>query len=45
MGRIRNAHKIIVKRHEEKRPLWRTRCGWEDNIKMSLKETSSMSEN
>jgi hypothetical protein len=35
MGEIRNAHKILVGRPEEKRSLGRRR--WEDNIRMDLR--------
>jgi hypothetical protein len=38
MGEKRNAHRILVGKQEEKRPLGRPRCRWEDNIKMDLKE-------
>jgi hypothetical protein len=33
----RNAYKILVRKPEEKRPLGRSRCRWE-NIKMDLSE-------
>jgi hypothetical protein len=39
MGEIKNAYKILVGKSEEKRPLKRHRCRWEDNIKIHLKET------
>jgi hypothetical protein len=35
----RNAYRILVWETEEKRPLGRPRCRWEDNIKMDLRET------
>jgi hypothetical protein len=35
-GEIRNAYKILVGKHEGKRPLGRRK--WEDNIKMDLEE-------
>jgi hypothetical protein len=38
MGKMRNAHKILVGRPEGKRPLGRPRCRWEDNIEMFLRE-------
>jgi hypothetical protein len=34
----RNACRILVEEPEGKRPLGRYRCGWEDNIKMDLRE-------
>jgi hypothetical protein len=34
----RNAHKILVGKPERKRPLGRPRRGWEDNIKMDVRE-------
>ena len=33
----RNTYRVLVRKHEEKRPLGRPRCGWED-IKMNLRE-------
>ena len=33
-------HKVLVGKPEEKRPLGRPRCRWEDNIKMDLQEVS-----
>jgi hypothetical protein len=38
MGDKSGAFRVIVGRHEAKRPLGRTRCTWEDNIKMYLQE-------
>jgi hypothetical protein len=38
MGDRRGAYRVFVGRHEAKRPLGRTRCTWEDNIKMYLQE-------
>jgi hypothetical protein len=40
MGEKRNAYtrRILVGKPEEKRPPGRSRCRWEDNIKMDLKE-------
>ncbi|KAJ4439149.1 hypothetical protein ANN_15106 [Periplaneta americana] len=38
MGESRNAYKVLVGRPEGKRPLGRPRRGWEDNIKMDLRE-------
>jgi hypothetical protein len=34
----RIAFRIIVGNPERKRPLGRSRCWWEDNIKMELRE-------
>jgi hypothetical protein len=41
MGEMRNVYKILVGNPEGKRPLRRPRHGWEDNIKMNLKELRS----
>jgi hypothetical protein len=38
-GRDENACKIIVGKSQGKRSLGRPRCGWQDDIKMDLKET------
>ncbi|KAJ4438304.1 hypothetical protein ANN_14243 [Periplaneta americana] len=38
MGESRNAYRVLVGRSEEKSPLGRPRCRWEDNIKMDLRE-------
>jgi hypothetical protein len=35
---VGNAYKILVRKHEGKRPLWRPRCRLEENIKMNFKE-------
>ena len=34
----RGVHKVLVAKPEGKRPLGRSRCRWEDNIKMDLEE-------
>ena len=34
----RNAYRVLVGRSEGKKLLGGTRCGWEDNIKMYIKE-------
>ena len=34
----RGMHKVLVGKPEEKRPLGRPGCRWEDNIKMDLQE-------
>jgi hypothetical protein len=38
MGEVRGAYNILVGRPEGRRPLGRPRHGWEDNIKMDLRE-------
>jgi hypothetical protein len=38
MGEERRVHRVLVGKPEEKRPLGRPRCIWEDNIKMDLHE-------
>ena len=35
-GRV--VHKVLVGKPEGKKPLWRPRRRWEDNIKMNLQE-------
>ena len=37
-GQIRSVYRILMGKPEGKRPLVRTRCRWEDNIKMNLQE-------
>jgi hypothetical protein len=37
-GEVRGAYSILVGRPEGRRPLGRPRRGWEDNIKMDLRE-------
>jgi hypothetical protein len=36
MGERRGAYRVLVGKHEGKRPLGRPRYRWEDNIKMDL---------
>jgi len=36
--RERGVYRVLVGKPEGKRPLWRPRCRWEDNIKMDLQE-------
>jgi hypothetical protein len=38
MGEIRKVCNILVVHPERKRPLGRSRSGWEDNIRMELTE-------
>jgi hypothetical protein len=38
MGEERKVYKVLVGKHEGKRPLGRPRRGWEDGIKMNLRE-------
>ena len=38
MGEDRGVHRVLVGKPEGKRPLWRPRRRWEDNIKMDLLE-------
>jgi hypothetical protein len=34
----KNTHRILVGRPKKRRPLGRSRCKWEDNIKLGFKE-------
>jgi len=34
----RSVYRVLVGKSEGKRPLWRPRLRWEDNIKMDLQE-------
>jgi hypothetical protein len=38
MGEGRDVHRVLVGKSEGKRPLWRPRRSWDDNIKMDLQE-------
>ena len=38
MGESRGVCRILVEKAERRRPLERNRCGWENNIKMYLRE-------
>jgi hypothetical protein len=38
MGQERNVYKVLVGKPEGKRPLGRPRRGWEDGIRMDLRE-------
>jgi hypothetical protein len=38
MGERNDVYRLLVGKPEEKRPLGRPRCRWEDNIKSDLQE-------
>jgi hypothetical protein len=38
MGEMKNVYKILVGKHDGKRPLGKPRRRWEDNIRMNLRE-------
>jgi hypothetical protein len=38
MGEERKVYKVLVGKREGKRPLGRSRCRWEDGIRMDLRE-------
>jgi hypothetical protein len=38
MGDERGMYRVVVGKPEGKRPLWRPRQSWEDNIRMDLQE-------
>jgi hypothetical protein len=38
LGERRGVYRVLMGKHEEKRPLGRLRRRWEDNIKMDLQE-------
>jgi hypothetical protein len=38
VGERRDAYRVLVGKHERRRPVERPRCIWEDNIKMDLQE-------
>ena len=38
MGEIRRVYRVLVRKHDGKRPLGRRRRRWEDNIEMDLQE-------
>jgi hypothetical protein len=38
MGERRDVYRVLVGKSEEKRPLGRLKCRWEDNSKMNLQE-------
>jgi len=38
LGDRRGVFKVLVGKHEGKKPFRRPRCRWEDNIKMDLQE-------
>jgi hypothetical protein len=39
LGDIRNSYNILVEKPEQKSPLRRPRCRWEDNARMDLRGT------
>jgi hypothetical protein len=39
-GESSSEYRALVRKPEGKRPLWRPRCKWEDNIKMDLQEVA-----
>jgi hypothetical protein len=41
MGERRDVYRVLVGKHERKRPLGRPRRRWEDNIRMDLQEVGS----
>ena len=45
MGEMRGVYKVVKGKPEGKRPLWRPRHRWEDNIKMGLYEVGCGSMN
>jgi hypothetical protein len=38
MGEKRGTYRVLVGKPEEKRPIGRPRCRWEDNIKMDIQK-------
>jgi hypothetical protein len=38
MGEERGMYRVLVGKPDGKRPLWRPRRSWEDNIRMDLQE-------
>ena len=38
MGERKGTYRVLVEKPERKRPIWRSRRRWEDNIKMNLQE-------
>jgi hypothetical protein len=36
MGKMRNVYKVLIGKPKEKKPLERSKCKWDDNIKMYL---------
>ena len=45
MEEFRNAYRVLLGSPEEKRSLQRSRCRWEDNIKMDLRDVGCDSGN
>ena len=42
MGEVRGVHWFLVGKPEGKKPLWRPRRRWEDNIKVDLQEVDGV---
>jgi hypothetical protein len=42
MGKGRGVHRVLVRKHEGKRPLGRPRHRWEDNMKMDVQEVGGV---
>jgi len=42
MGEVRGVHWFLVGKPEGKKPLWRPRRRWEDNIKVDLQEVGGV---
>ena len=38
IGEERGVYRVLVEKPEGRRPLWRPRCRWVDNIRMDLQE-------
>jgi hypothetical protein len=38
MGEMKNAYEVLIVKHEEKKPLQRSKLRWEDTIKTDLKK-------
>lgn len=43
IGEVRNTYRMLVGKHQWKRPLDVPLCGWEDNIKTDFTEVASNS--
>jgi hypothetical protein len=38
MAEMRDAYKILIRKHEESSPFWRPKCRWQSNIKIFVKQ-------